>query len=285
MRKRRHPDWLKVPLAGGSTTRSVQKLLRSSHLHTICEEAKCPNRGECFGRGTATFLILGPVCTRNCRYCHVAHGSPLPVDSKEPTNIADSVHHLGLNYVVLTSVTRDDLPDYGASQFRSTIEEIRKKNPYCKIEILIPDFQGSSSSLDTVLSAQPNVLNHNIEVVESLFPLMRPDGNYHRSLSVLSLSKKCYPSIPTKSGFMIGLGESWDEILVVMDDLIKANVDFLTIGQYLQPTVDHAHIKKYYTPDEFKLLEHYAKEIGFSFVASGPLVRSSYKAEQALSRT
>jgi lipoic acid synthetase len=200
----------------------------------------------------------------------------------EPDNIAKSVHALGLQYVVLTSVTRDDLDDNGSSHYYQTIQSIKEKNPSCKVETLIPDFKGSKQDLQMVLSAEPNVLNHNIEVVQNLFSSIRPQGDYHRSLDLLSASKQQYPHIPTKSGFMIGLGESWNDILILMDDLRKADVDFLTIGQYLQPTKDHVTIKKYYTPDEFDKLKDIAKEKGFSFVASGPLVRSSYNAQKAL---
>lgn len=199
----------------------------------------------------------------------------------EPEEVADSVHSLGLHYVVITSVTRDDLDDNGANHYYKTIRAVQNKNPDCKVEILIPDFQGSNEDLNHVLSAKPDVLNHNIEVAQSLFPSIRPQGDYHRSLNLLSASKKHYPKIPTKSGFMIGLGETWDDIFTLMDDLRNAQVDFLTIGQYLQPSKEHASIKKYYTPDEFKQLHNSAKEKGFSFVASSPLVRSSYKAEQA----
>jgi lipoyl synthase len=281
-RTRRHPDWLKVSLPGGEQYMDIKRQLRRSKLHTICEEARCPNLSECFGRGTATFLILGDICTRDCRYCHVTHGVPQKVDEKEPQLIAESVQSLGLSYVVITSVTRDDLLDGGASFFSETIRSIRKIVPSCNIEVLIPDFKGNFSDIQVVLDAGPDVLNHNIEVVERLFPLLRPQGEYLRSLSVLKKSKEISKEIPTKSGFMIGLGESMDEIMMLMDDLRKAHVDILTIGQYLQPTSFHAEIQKYYSPREFEQLKTIALDKGFSQVASGPLVRSSYHAEESM---
>jgi lipoic acid synthetase len=277
--QRRHPDWLKVPLGGGKQYAAVRNQLRSAQVHTICEEAKCPNIGECFSRGTATFLILGNRCTRNCRYCNVNHGKPEPVDPDEPKNIAESVKQLELSYAVITSVTRDDLKDGGAIHFFETITEIKNRNPNCQTEVLIPDFKGDTDSLDTVLSAKPVVLNHNIEVVKSLFPIMRPQGKYHQSLQLLKKSKQINPNIPTKSGFMIGLGETTNEILRLLDDLRTVEVDYLTIGQYLQPSLSHAQVKKYYTPNEFDFLKEKALEKGFSHVESGPLVRSSYRAE------
>ena len=282
MKSRRHPDWLKVPLGGGKTYATVRKQLRQAHVHTICEEAKCPNIGECFKRGTATFLILGDVCTRNCKYCHVSHGKPLPVDVQEPVHVAESVKQLNLNYAVITSVTRDDLSDGGANHFYETITKIKQLNPNCQVEVLIPDFQGDHDALRSVLSAKPAVLNHNIEVVSSLFPTIRPQGDYKQSLFVLKQSKQIQKNIPTKSGFMIGLGESMEEILVLLDDLRSVDVDFLTIGQYLQPTTKHVPVKKYYTPDEFDLLKQKALEKGFVHVESGPLVRSSDRAESFL---
>lgn len=281
-RTRRHPDWLKVPLPGGKQYADIKRQLRHAKLHTICEEARCPNLAECFGRGTATFLILGDICTRDCRYCHVKHGIPLPVDAMEVEYVAESVKSLGLSYVVITSVTRDDLYDGGATVFNKTIRSIRNIAPSCKIEVLIPDFKGDSSALKVVLDAGPDVLNHNIEVVERLFPILRPQGDYIRSLSILNGSKELYERIPTKSGFMIGLGESMGEIMSLLDDLRKAQVDMLTIGQYLQPSSMHAEIQKYYTPNEFEELKKIALQKGFSHVESGPLVRSSYHAEESM---
>lgn len=279
---RRHPDWLKVRIGSGEQYTSVKTLLRSSKLHTICEEAKCPNIAECFGSGTAVFLILGTICTRNCRYCNVAHGTPDSINDQEPQNIANSVKTLGLNYVVVTSVTRDDLPDGGATIFSATVQAIRRTTPNCTIELLIPDFKENKAALQTVIDAAPDVINHNIEVVENLFPLMRPQGSYHRSLNVLLLLKTLDKHIPTKSGLMIGLGESTEQIHTTMQDLRAVGVDFLTIGQYLQPTRNHAPISKYYTPEEFSELKTVALSMGFTHVESGPLVRSSYHAQSAL---
>jgi lipoic acid synthetase len=279
---RRHPDWLKVKLGSGQNFSSVKALLRDAKLHTICEEAKCPNIAECFGRGTAVFLILGTVCTRDCRYCYVCHGQPLPVDEDEPFHVAQSVKQLGLRYVVITSVTRDDLKDGGAKMFSATIRQIKTHVPECKIEVLIPDFQGNEQALQTVLAATPHVVNHNIEVVASLFPVMRPQGDYHRSLTLLKQIKKKSSGIKSKSGFMVGLGETDYEILQTMRDLYDAHVDFLTIGQYLQPSRHHAPIERYYTPEEFSHFKEIGESIGFKHVEAGPLVRSSYHADEAL---
>ena len=279
---RRHPDWLKVPLPGGPKYAEIKKRLRSSKLHTICEEAKCPNLAECFGRGTATFLILGDTCTRNCRYCNVRHGVPKELNTAEPVDVAKSVKALNLSYVVITSVTRDDLNDGGAQVFYETINAIKKEKPDCRIEVLIPDFKGDVSALQTVLSAGPDVLNHNIEVAKRLCPTLRPEGSYETSLSLLKTSKSLNAKIPTKSGFMIGLGETTDEIMQLLEDLRAAQVDMLTIGQYLQPSPLHAVVKKYYTPDEFEQFKQQALEKGFSHVESGPLVRSSYHAEESM---
>jgi lipoic acid synthetase len=281
--KRRHPDWLKVHIGGGEQYRNVKNLLRSAKLHTICEEAKCPNIAECFGSGTAVFLILGDICTRGCKYCHVTHGTPGPLNTHEPHEVAESVKALGLKYVVVTSVTRDDLPDGGASVFHETVQEIRRANTQCKIEVLIPDFKGDETALQKVIDATPDVINHNIEVVEELFPLIRPEGDYWRSLAVLKTIKTKNKKINTKSGFMVGLGETTEQIHTTMQDLRAADVDFLTIGQYLQPTKHHAAISKYYTPEEFATFKTHALQLGFQHVESGPLVRSSYHAEKALS--
>jgi lipoic acid synthetase len=282
MKRRRHPDWIKTRIGGGTTYASVRKQLRDAHVHTICEEAKCPNIGECFSRGTATFLILGDTCTRNCLYCNVSHGTAKPLDSNEPFHIAKSVQKLKLTYAVITSVTRDDLDDGGAQHFKETIDCIKKLNPNCNVEVLIPDFNGNDRSLRTVLSAKPTILNHNIEVVSSLFDRIRPQGNYTQSLTLLKNSKEINPKIPTKSGFMLGIGEDTSEILTLLDDLRSVDVDFLTIGQYLQPSADHIPVKKYYSPHEFKFLKEKALEKGFCQVESAPLVRSSYHAESFL---
>ncbi len=277
---RRHPDWLKVRIGGGKTYVQMKSLLRNAKLHTICEEAKCPNIAECFGNGTAVFLILGDTCTRNCRYCYVHHGKPKPINQDEPRDVADSVTHLKLNYVVVTSVTRDDLSDGGAQMFAETVTAIKERNPQCMVEVLIPDFQGNKDALRTVIASHPAVINHNIEVVDVLFPSIRPEGDYHVSLDALRSIKLFDDQMKTKSGFMIGLGENDIQIQQTMYDLRAVNVDFLTIGQYLQPSKAHAPIKKYYTPTEFDMLRKQALDLGFSHVESGPLVRSSYHAEQ-----
>jgi lipoic acid synthetase len=279
---RRHPDWLKVRIGGGENYSKVKTILRSAKLHTICEEARCPNIAECFGSGTAVFLILGNVCTRDCRYCNVRHGTPGPLNYNEPRDIGESVKTLCLKYAVITSVTRDDLKDGGASIFYETIQEIRRMNNACKIEVLIPDFGGNQDAIQKVVDATPDVINHNIEVVEALFSRIRPQGNYQRSLKVLKTIKTKKKSIPTKSGFMVGLGENTEQILTTMHDLRDVEVDFLTIGQYLQPTRNHAEVKKYYPPEEFVQLKNTALQLGFLHVESGPLVRSSYHAQTAL---
>jgi lipoic acid synthetase len=277
---RRHPDWLKVKIGGGEQYQRVKTLLRASKLHTICEEARCPNIAECFGNGTAVFLILGDICTRSCRYCNVIHGTPKAINEEEPAAVAVSVNSLGLKYVVVTSVTRDDLQDGGASVFAETITAIKKKNNACKVEVLVPDFQGNTEALHTVLTAHPDVLNHNIEVVEPLFPQIRPQGNYKTSLRLLRTAKEIDAQLLTKSGLMVGLGETTEDIVSTMKDLRMALVDVLTLGQYLQPTKHHVEIKKYYTPDEFRALKTIALDLGFTHVESGPLVRSSYHAER-----
>ena len=280
---RRHPDWLRVRIGGGESFVRLKKLLRSAKLHTICEEARCPNIAECFGNGTAVFLILGDICTRNCRYCNVKHGKPMSLNQNEPRDVAESVIELGLKYVVVTSVTRDDLVDGGASVFYETVRGIKNLDNSRKVEVLIPDFKGDRESLKKIVSAEPDVVNHNIEVVEDLFPTIRPEGDYKLSLDVLKTVKEINPVMLTKSGFMIGLGESRGQILKTMRDIRDADVDFLTIGQYLQPTRDHAEIEKYYTPKEFEEFKKMALDIGFKHVESGPLVRSSYHAEKVFS--
>ena len=279
---RRHPDWLKVKIGSGEEYIKMKSLLRKAKLHTICEEAKCPNIAECFGSGTAVFLILGDTCTRNCQYCNVKHGIPGNINDNEPKEIAESVKKLGLSYVVITSVTRDDLEDGGAYLFSETIDEIRKIKSKCKIEVLIPDFKGDINSLKKIVNSKPDVINHNIEVVEELFPIIRPEGDYNISLKILENIKKIDKNMKTKSGFMIGIGEKKDQIIKTMQDLKNADVDFLTIGQYLQPTKDHAKIKKYYTPAEFEEFKNIAINMGFKHVESGPLVRSSYHADKAI---
>jgi len=278
----RHPEWLRVEIPGGENYVKIKSLLRKAKLHTICEEAKCPNMAECFGKGTATFLILGNVCTRSCRYCNVKHGKPLPLNPDEPREVAESVKALGLRYAVITSVTRDDLPNGGATVFYETVKEIKKINKNCRVEVLIPDFRGDREALKRVIDAKPDVINHNIEVVKELFPKMRPQGDYNRSLYVLRIIKEMNNRIITKSGFMVGLGETNEQILKTMQDLKENGVDILTIGQYLQPTKNHAEVRKYYTPEEFTEFRDIAMDMGFKHIESAPLVRSSYHAEQAL---
>ncbi len=258
----------------------MKAMLRMLNLHTVCEEASCPNIGDCFGRKTATFMIMGDRCTRKCSYCDVSHDRPLPLDPSEPYNIARAVKMLNLRYVVITSVNRDDLPDGGASHFAKVIKAVRKENPGCSIEVLIPDFLGDRKSLETVAQAEPEVINHNIETVPSLFPVVRHRGDYRRSLQIIKWIKDINPQIISKSGIMIGLGESKEEIIEVMKDLIDANCDVLTIGQYLRPSKNHYPVKKYYTEEEFKELEEIGYSLGFKQVFSGTLVRSSYHAEE-----
>ena len=280
---RRHPDWLKVRIGSGESFVQMKSLLRNAKLHTICEEAKCPNIAECFSSGTAVFLILGDTCTRNCRYCNVKHGMPLSLNPDEPRDVALSVKHLGLHYVVVTSVTRDDLSDGGACVFHDTVHEIKKINKDCKVEVLIPDFQCNIDSLKMVISSNPGVVNHNIEVVKELFPNIRPEGDYKTSLKVLKNIKKIKPDILSKSGFMVGLGENKHQIIRTLKDLKNVDVDFVTIGQYLQPSKNHIEIYKYYTPKEFQEFKKIALDLGFKHIESGPLVRSSYHAEKLFS--
>ena len=276
----RKPDWLKVRLPGGENYSKIFGMLRSSKLHTVCEEARCPNLGECWKAGTATFMILGNVCTRSCGYCNVKTGIPGGLDSDEPRKVAEAVKEMGLRYAVVTSVTRDDLEDGGAGIFAETVRQIRKVNPDCKVEVLIPDFGGEA--LEKVVRAKPDVLNHNIEVVRRLFPAARPRGNYDRSLNLLETVKRIDPNILTKSGLIIGLGETGKEILETMRDLRGVKCDLLTIGQYLQPTRKHLPVKKYYHPREFRKFKGKGESMGFKHVESGPLVRSSYMAEKCL---
>ncbi|MBW2975707.1 lipoyl synthase [Candidatus Woesearchaeota archaeon] len=272
------PEWLKVRLPSGEDYAKIKGLLKGS-THTICEEARCPNLGECWSRGTATFLILGDICTRDCRYCNVKKGKPGSVDFKEPEKIASIVKKLNLRYVVITSVTRDDLKDGGARTFRETIKAIRNTSN-AKIEVLTPDFKGDISSIRTVLSAEPDVFAHNIETVERLFPSIRSMADYKRSMLFLKRIKEIDPKQTTKSGLMAGLGETKEEIIKTIRTLRLAKVDILTIGQYLQPREDLAKVERYYTPEEFDEFKRIGYEIGFKHVESGPLVRSSYHAEQ-----
>jgi lipoyl synthase len=254
--------------------------MRGLHLHTVCEEAQCPNIGECWNHGTATFMILGDVCTRACSYCAVSHGRPGAVDASEPVRVADAIKTLDLNYVVITSVDRDDLPDGGASIFAATIRETRARLAGCRIEVLIPDFQGSDAALHAVLDARPDVLNHNTETVPRLYRMARSGGRYSRTIALLDRSRRYAPDIPTKSGVMVGLGETHDELVATFVDLRGAGCGILTIGQYLRPSVKHAPMVRYYHPDEFSRLKEIALDLGFVHVESGPLVRSSYHAHE-----
>jgi lipoic acid synthetase len=274
------PDWLKVRAPGSPSYLRLKGLMREMNLHTVCEEARCPNIGECWNHGTATFMILGDVCTRACVYCAVAHGRPGAVDGAEPARVADAIKALDLSYVVITSVDRDDLPDGGASIFAGTIRETRARLPECRIEVLIPDFQGDEAALHTVLDAGPDVLNHNTETVPRLYKMARSGGRYSRTLELLERSRRYAPSIPTKTGLMVGLGEEHDELVQTFRDLRDAGCGILTVGQYLRPTPQHAPMVRYYHPDEFFELKRIALDLGFVHVESGPLVRSSYHAHE-----
>jgi lipoic acid synthetase len=279
--KLERPEWVRAPAPVGENYREVKSLIGGLRLHTVCESAACPNVGECWNHRTATFMILGNVCTRRCGFCAVGKGAPLPVDEDEPVRVAEAAEALGLKYAVITSVNRDDRRDGGAALFASTIRAIRARLPHCKVEVLIPDFQGSHAALDMVLDAAPDVLNHNLETVPRLYRQVRLGARYERSLDVLAYAKRVCPSIPTKSGLMLGLGETNDEVLQAMRDLRTQNVDILTIGQYLQPSPKHLPILRYATPEEFAGLRRAGLAMGFAHVESGPLVRSSYHAAQA----
>jgi lipoyl synthase len=274
------PDWLKVRAPGSPSYLRLKGLMRELNLHTVCEEAQCPNIGECWNHGTATFMILGDVCTRACSYCAVSHGRPTSVDTAEPERVANAIGILDLNYVVITSVDRDDLSDGGASIFAETIRETRARLPECRIEVLIPDFQGNEAALHAVLDARPDILNHNTETVPRLYRMARSGGRYARTLELLDRSRRYAPDIPTKSGLMVGLGEEKGELVETLHDLRKAGCGILTIGQYLRPSADHAPMVRYYHPDEFRELKDRALDMGFVHVESGPLVRSSYHAHE-----
>lgn len=280
---KRKPEWLKVQSNIGKVNTQVMNLVRELNLHTVCTEAGCPNCGECFGRRTATFMILGNVCSRNCRFCNVAKGTPLPVDENEPEHVARAVRELGLRHAVITSVTRDDLPDGGARHFAAVISAIKnghgQRPPV--VEVLIPDFQGDAAALQTVIGAGPDIINHNVETVPRLYPSVRPMAIYERSLALLKRVKQAGAGIATKSGIMAGLGEGFDEVLEVFRDLRKNGCDLLTIGQYLAPSKLHHPVVEYVHPDVFVQYRERAEAQGFQYVASGPLVRSSYLAEKA----
>ncbi|MFH0874366.1 MAG: lipoyl synthase [archaeon] len=280
----RLPKWLKASIPTGENQSKISEILEQGNLNTICEEASCPNRGECWNHGTATFLILGNICSRNCLYCNVKHGIPNKVDLTEPKKIADAIKILNLNYAVVTSVTRDDLEDGGSGIFADCITEIKKTSPKTRIEVLIPDFGFNYISLKKVVDAKPNVINHNIEVTENIFDEIRPLGNYKRSLALLKKIKELDVKMTSKSGFMLGLGECDVDIKKTINDLKESKIDILTIGQYLRPSKNNAEVVKFYTPDEFDFFKNYALSIGFAYVESGPLVRSSYHAEKSYTK-
>lgn len=276
----RKPDWIRIKITNSDKVNKLKKLVRDNKLYTVCEEASCPNLNECFGHGTATFMIMGDKCTRRCAFCDVGHGRPDPLDPNEPANLANSVKIMGLKYIVITSVDRDDLRDGGAGHYSDCISEIRKQCPNTKIEVLVPDYRGRMErALDETGRALPDIFNHNIETSPRLYKQARPGADYLWSLKLLKTFKEKYPGIPTKSGMMLGLGETLDEVRQVLDDLRAHDVDMLTLGQYLQPTKYHMPVDRYVTPEEFIEHGNYAKKIGFTGVASGPLVRSSYHAD------
>ncbi len=276
----RRPEWLRIKLGSNNNFSELRTLVKEHRLHTVCESARCPNLGECWNRGTATFMILGNICTRSCTFCNIEVGKPVHFDLEEPARVADSVKKLNLRHAVITSVTRDDLSDGGASIFAETIRQIRQKKPGCNVEVLIPDMKGDVDDLDTILDAWPDILNHNLETVERLQKALRVQATYKRSLFVLEYAKS--RNFVTKSGIMVGCGEEKEEIIQLMNDLRNIECDILTIGQYLPPSTQHYPIQRYYHPDEFKELKQIGLELGFKHVESGPLVRSSYHAEKAI---
>ena len=280
----RKPAWLKVSAPGGPNYIATRQLMRGLRLHTVCEEAHCPNIGECWEHRAATFMILGDVCTRNCAYCAVAHGTPAPLDLDEPVRLAEAVGRLELEHVVITSVDRDDLPNGGAELFAECIDAIRTRSPETSVEILIPDFKGSETALRIVVDAKPDILNHNLETIARLYRLARPGGRYPRALELLRRAKQMDPGMLTKSGVICGLGEEWDELLGAMQDLRTQGVDILTLGQYLRPSPGHLPIARYYSPDEFAELKRIGLAMGYRHVESGPLVRSSYHAWEQVER-
>jgi lipoic acid synthetase len=278
----RKPDWIRVKAPGdGSRFQEIKRILRDKQLHTVCEEASCPNIGECFGNGTATFMILGDICTRRCPFCDVAHGRPLAPDVQEPLHLAETIAALGLKYVVITSVDRDDLKDGGASHFVECIRAVRRLSPATTVEVLVPDFRGRlDRALEVLDAAPPDVMNHNLETVPRLYKQARPGGNYQHSLRLLQAFKRQHPAVPTKSGLMMGLGETDDEIVQVMRDMRTHAVDMITIGQYLQPSAHHLPVLRFVHPDAFADLERQALQLGFTHAAIGPMVRSSYHADR-----
>ncbi|GIP49282.1 MULTISPECIES: lipoyl synthase [Paenibacillus] len=274
------PDWIRIKLTTGDNYQDIKQMMRSKTLHTVCEEARCPNIYECWANRTATFMILGDICTRACRFCAVNTGLPTELDLQEPQRVAEAAEQMSLQHCVVTSVARDDLKDGGASIFAGTIKALRERLPLCNVEVLIPDFQGDEEALRIVMEAKPDILNHNIETVERMSDRVRAKAKYRRSLELLQRAKTMKPNIPTKSSIMLGVGEEWDEILQAMDDLRAVDCDILTIGQYLQPTPQHLRVEKYYKPEQFAELKEEGMKRGFSHVESGPLVRSSYHAHE-----
>ena len=274
----RKPQWLKVKAPGGGNYVRLKQMMKELNLHTVCEEAHCPNIGECWEHGTATFMILGDVCTRNCAYCAVSHGRPPAYDIEEPSRVAQAIAELGLRHAVITSVDRDDLPDFGAYIFAETIRQIRSRLPECSIEVLVPDFQGNESSIRAVLEARPDIYNHNTETVPRLYKKARPGGRYSRLLEIFRMAKRIAPDIPTKTGIILGLGETNEEVVATMRDLRAVDVDILTLGQYLRPSDGHIALDRYVKPEEFRWFYETGMTMGFRHVESGPLVRSSYHA-------
>jgi lipoic acid synthetase len=275
---RRHPDWIKVKAPGDANYLGLKRILREKNLHTVCEEARCPNIGECWSNKTATFLILGDTCTRGCRFCAIDKGKPLPLDPEEPRNVARVVKELGLGHIVVTSVNRDDLPDGGAAHYAKTVFWIKRLNPGIRIELLIPDFAGNLDALAIVMGSGIDILNHNIETVPRLYGKVRPGHAYRCSLNILQQAKKMRPEVITKSGFMVGVGESENEVLATLADLRASAVDIVTIGQYLQPSARQLKVERYVAPEEFRSFKVAAEQLGFRHVEAGPLVRSSYHA-------
>jgi lipoic acid synthetase len=279
-RPQRRPEWINVSLRQGENYDFLKKLMRGKQLHTVCEEARCPNIGDCWGQGTATFLILGDVCTRSCGFCDIKTGRPSPIDWTEPERVAQAVKAMNLKHVVITSVNRDERQDGGAPIFALCIQRVRQLNPGCSVEVLVPDFKASEAALKIVMDAEPDILNHNVETIPRLFRKVQPQDHYEWALATLGNAKKMKVNILTKSGIMLGLGETFDEVVEVMRDLVALEVDILTIGQYLQPSRKHLPIHRYYRPEEFEELRNIGLDLGFRWVESGPLVRSSYRADQ-----
>lgn len=280
--EQRKPEWLKIKLTTGDNYKELKQMMRSKSLHTVCEEAKCPNIHECWANRTATFMILGDICTRACRFCAVRSGLPSELDLQEPERVAEAAEQMGLRHCVITSVARDDLQDGGASIFAASVAAVRRRMPLCSVEVLIPDFLGNESALRIVMDARPDILNHNVETVERLSDRVRARAKYRRSLELLARAKQMAPAIPTKSSIMLGVGEQWHEILQTMDDLREVGCNIMTIGQYLQPSLKHLAVEQFYTPEQFAELKEEGMKRGFDHVESGPLVRSSYHAGSQL---